>query len=383
MPDRRSDPPFLMTEMIEAEPALAERLVARLERDVRVAQLVTALRHTAEAGLPVVTTGEGTSLHAAMGLAAILATPPPAIGQHIGPGRGEAGDTLVGACLPRAVEAFELLALPPRNGLLIAVSHEGGTQATIEALEAAARCGAATALISVGTGSPAAVAARTVVATGEQDRSWCHTVGYLSPLVVAAVVGARLSHTGVDAVALRHLLEMGSAADQAGAAADALADADRVLVLGSGIDYVSARELALKLEEGARLPAVAHPLETVRHGHWAGVTDRTAVIVILTDAEGRGEPPRHTSRAVLRAAAALGARAAAIIGVEDDALPRDLTPAGRLRIPRVRGLEGVAAAALATAIPLQLLAERLARARGLNPDLIGRDDPRQAAAARF
>ncbi|MDQ6681647.1 MAG: SIS domain-containing protein [Chloroflexota bacterium] len=372
-----------MTEMIEAEPAFAARLLTRLERDVSVEQLVTALRHTAEAGLPVVTTGEGTSLHAAMGLAAILATTPPANGQHLGPVRGEAVDPPVEAFPPRAVEAFELLARPPRNGLLIAVSHEGGTQATIEALEAAARNGAATALISVGTGSPAAAAAGTVVATGEQDRSWCHTVGYLSPLVVAVVLSARLSHTGVDAIALRHLLEVASAANQAGVVANALADAERVLVLGSGIDYVSARELALKIEEGARLAAVAHPLETVRHGHWAAVTDRTAVIVILTDVEGRGEPLRHTSRAVLLAAAALGARAAAIIGVEDDAVPGDLTPAGRLRVPRARGLEGVAAAALATAIPLQLLAERLARARGVNPDLIGRDDPRQAAAARF
>jgi glucosamine 6-phosphate synthetase-like amidotransferase/phosphosugar isomerase protein len=37
--------------------------------------------------------------------------------------------------------------------------------------------------------------------------------------------------------------------------------------------------------------------------------------------------------------------------------------------------------ALGAAIPLQLLAERLARARGTNPDTLGREDPRQAAAA--
>jgi hypothetical protein len=37
--------------------------------------------------------------------------------------------------------------------------------------------------------------------------------------------------------------------------------------------------------------------------------------------------------------------------------------------------------ALGAAIPLQLLAERLARGRGLNPDTLGREDPRQAAAA--
>jgi hypothetical protein len=38
-------------------------------------------------------------------------------------------------------------------------------------------------------------------------------------------------------------------------------------------------------------------------------------------------------------------------------------------------------AALGAAVPIQLLAERLARARGTNPDTIGREDPRQAAAA--
>jgi fructoselysine-6-P-deglycase FrlB-like protein len=49
-------------------------------------------------------------------------------------------------------------------------------------------------------------------------------------------------------------------------------------------------------------------------------------------------------------------------------------------IPLSGSLPRQVSAALATAIPLQLLAERLARARGKNPDTIGRDDPRQAAA---
>ena len=39
------------------------------------------------------------------------------------------------------------------------------------------------------------------------------------------------------------------------------------------------------------------------------------------------------------------------------------------------------AASTGAAVPIQLLAERLARARGTNPDTIGREDPRQAAAA--
>jgi hypothetical protein len=44
-------------------------------------------------------------------------------------------------------------------------------------------------------------------------------------------------------------------------------------------------------------------------------------------------------------------------------------------------VEPAASALLGAALPLQLLAERLARARGVNPDTIGREDPRQMAAA--
>jgi hypothetical protein len=39
------------------------------------------------------------------------------------------------------------------------------------------------------------------------------------------------------------------------------------------------------------------------------------------------------------------------------------------------------AALLGTATPLQLLTERIARARGTNPDPIRRDDPRYAEAS--
>ena len=58
----------------------------------------------------------------------------------------------------------------------------------------------------------------------------------------------------------------------------------------------------------------------------------------------------------------------------------DLTPAGRLVVPATRDLPPVPAALLGSAMPLQLLAERMARARGVNPDAIGRDNAAQAAA---
>jgi hypothetical protein len=58
-----------------------------------------------------------------------------------------------------------------------------------------------------------------------------------------------------------------------------------------------------------------------------------------------------------------------------------LTPAGRIVIPEAAGVPGTVGALLGTATPLQLLTERIARARGTNPDAIRRDDPRYREAA--
>ena len=103
---------------------------------------------------------------------------------------------------------------------------------------------------------------------------------------------------------------------------------------------------------------------------------------MLTDAESWGVTIVERARAVLRSAEALGMPAAAIVAADlGDDLPAELTPAGRLSVPLGGRLSRIAAAAIGSALPLQQLAERLARARGRNPDTIGREDPRQAAAA--
>jgi hypothetical protein len=52
-----------------------------------------------------------------------------------------------------------------------------------------------------------------------------------------------------------------------------------------------------------------------------------------------------------------------------------------LIVDEARSLPAPVAALLGTATPLQLLTERIARARGTNPDPIRRDDPRYAEAS--
>ena len=84
---------------------------------------------------------------------------------------------------------------------------------------------------------------------------------------------------------------------------------------------------------------------------------------------------------LLGAAKALSVPAAAIIGDEiTGELDPDETPAGRIELPHTGRVPAIAGSLLASAIALQLLTERLARARNVNPDTLGREDAAQAAA---
>ena len=67
-------------------------------------------------------------------------------------------------------------------------------------------------------------------------------------------------------------------------------------VVGSGADRGTARELALKIEEGARRPAMARDLETLLHGHFVACGPDTGLIVIRTEGRGAtaGWPARRT-----------------------------------------------------------------------------------------
>ncbi len=362
MPPFRARPPYVMSEMIAAEPAVAERLVRRLAKDAALDRVATEIREAAEGGRPVITTGCGTSEHAAMGIAMLLTE---ALG--LAPGREV-----------RAVQALEALRRPLRDGLLLAVSHEGGTHTTLEAMRAAQAAGATTALVTVGAGSPGAALADHVVTTEEQDQSWCHTVGYLAPLVAGMALAAKLRKSRLDAAAIRALLDVSQDAHGPAEIAAAMVGTDRIVVAGAGPDAISARELALKISEGPRLAATAFELETMLHGHLAAVTRWTGLVLVLTDAS-----PAILARAhkLLAAAKALSVPAAAIIGDEiTGELDPDETPAGRIELPHTGRVPAPAGSLLASAVALQLLTERMARARSVNPDTLGREDAAQAAA---
>lgn len=368
-PVARGGPPYHMTDMIAAEPALAERLLGRLADPASGAwRLADAIREAARAGEPIVVTGCGTSEHGALGVAEIIA------------------DALVGAGgagpRPVAAQAFELALDPPSRGLVIGISHEGGTAATNNALSAAHVGGARTALVTVSDRSPGAVLADIVVTTDELDQSWCHTVGYVSPLLVATAVGAALRGVPVDAAEVRRLMADG-ARDTAAAEAMAatLADARHLIVIASGADRTAGRELTLKIEEAAWIPTAYRDLETFLHGHLPATGETTGLVLVLAEPRGRADRVARACQA-LAAAGAVGVRCGAIVTSDaGDAIEASLTRGGRLVVPDTRALPASVAALLGTATPLQLLTERIARARGTDPDPIRRDDPRYLAAS--
>jgi fructoselysine-6-P-deglycase FrlB-like protein len=360
-----------MTQMIAAEPSLSRRVLGYLAGlNGPAAELADAIRDAATAGAPIVVVGCGTSEHGALGFSAIVADAMRAAG-------------LAGSG-PVAAQALEAALEPQAGGLCIGISHEGGTAATIRAMEAARASGARIGLVTVSERAPAAGLADLLLVTRELDQSWCHTIGYLAPLLAGVAVGAILRGTPDGAGEVQALLAAGlteSSTASTEAIASTLAPVRHIVVVGSGADRAAGRELTLKIEEGAWIPSAYRDLETFLHGHLPATDETTGLVLILTDRRGETERTAR-ARQLLAAAGAIGVRSAAILSeAVARALPDTLTPAGRLVVPGEPDLPAPVASLLGTVSPLQLLTERIARSRGTNPDPIRRDDPRYANAS--
>ena len=228
------------------------------------------------------------------------------------------------------IDALEAVLRPPAADLVVLVSHEGGTPLTLEAARAFA--GPTWVVTGSADGELAALAAEVVVATPERETSYCHTASYTC--AVAALAALR----GEDVGWLPEAVAGALAADPL-----PVSEHERFLVVGAGRDWPTAQEAALKLREGVHVAAEAHLLEELLHGHLAAVDERVRCFVLA----GEG-------RAVARAADAVGALRE--LGCDVTLLPS--------RHPVV------------DIVPFQRLTLDLAEARGIDPDVIRRDEPR-------
>lgn len=366
-PELRSSAPWVMEDMIEAQVSLPETLGGSLARSAP--QLVEMLHAAAGVGEPVVVSAVGTSGHSARAVALIL--------------NGAMGESAVAVGPAEARESADQALAPRRKGLCIAISHGGLSTSTVRALAAAREAGAKTALITAAGNGPARDIADVVLTTPLRDKSYCHTVGYTSPMLTgfylaSAYRGEQFPAAGL-ARYLRELLTMRFGALQIGGE---LAKAERLVAAGSLIDVPTARELALKVAEGAWVPTSVLGVEDTLHGHLVAHDANSALVVVVTGGPG-ADHAAQGARELLMAARRIGLRTATILasGLQG-AIGSDDVTAGKLVIPQA-DLPELVTSLLGGALALQLLTVGLVHARGTNPDLLRREQApyREAVAA--
>ena len=260
-----------------------------------------------------------------------------------------------------------------RGSLVVGISQSGESPDVAGVVSAARRDGALTVAITNEPGSSLAVAAEHALACrAGRERAVAATKTYVAELAVIAALVAELTRGAAGTAgpgdlsgafpdvpdALAGVLAAAEAwVDRADALIESLAASDRALVVSRGYDYATALEVALKLKETSRIFAEGYSSADLLHGPVALAEPAIPMLVFRPDG-----PMGAALDGSVERARALGARpwivggrdlAATADGVRTVALPIDvpepLTP-------------------LAFAIPGQLVAESVARRRGMDPD---------------
>ncbi|HEV2541596.1 MAG TPA: SIS domain-containing protein [Methylobacterium sp.] len=320
---------FMAREIAEI-PAAAEAVLAAGE----AARIGARLR--AESFPFVVVCGRGSSGHAGVHLRYLIET-------RLG--------LPVSAAAPSVVTGY---ARPPQvaGALFVVVSQSGRSPDLVAATQAARAGGALTLALVNDPDSPAAQASDLVLpilAGPEQAVAATKTVtnsAIAGAALVAAWAGDRELEQGLSAMPER--LDRALALDWSAWSAD-LAEAPTAFVTGRGHSLGPLREIALKLAETLRLPALGYSAAELRHGPRASVSAATPVLA-LRQADPLAE------------------------GVDD--LVRDLTADG-LRVHACGGPLGTlpwigdghpACDPITMLVPAYRAIEAEARRRGLDPD---------------
>jgi glucosamine--fructose-6-phosphate aminotransferase (isomerizing) len=238
------------------------------------------------------------------------------------------------------------------RALVLGISQSGRTPEIVAALEFAAGRGALVAALTNDAGSPlaAAVPHALVTAAGE-ERSVAATKTYTTALAAVAEL-ARALGAGDLAGGLAALPDALAAAtglpeELVESAARSLLGAEAAVCIARGYAYATALEAALKLKEVTGLWAEGFSAADLRHGPRAAALGLPAVVF------HSGGPLARDVDGLERELAAAGSPLVSI-------------GAGRT-LPAAGGLcEELAPIALI--VPAQLVAERLARLRGRDPD---------------
>jgi glucosamine--fructose-6-phosphate aminotransferase (isomerizing) len=246
---------------------------------------------------------------------------------------------------------------------VVALSQSGRTPDVVEYVARARQQGALTIAVTNESESELAQAAELLLplAAGP-ERAVAATKTYVNQLAALALLaGSIASRGGETRRALARVAELMAGAlpelDRAVAKpANAFAFVGRMFVIGRGVEFATAREVALKLTETCRVAAEPLTATSLVHGPIAALDPLFPVWAIASRDE--------TLPAVLEAAARAGEAGAAIVASGNAALEVERA-AHALPVPEP---PSPLLAPLLSVLPGQLFAAALARAKGLDPD---------------
>jgi glucosamine--fructose-6-phosphate aminotransferase (isomerizing) len=257
----------------------------------------------------------------------------------------------VSASAPSVITAFRK-PLTLRNALFIVISQSGRSPDLVAATQSARAAGARTVAIVNAVPSPVAEAAELVVPIeAGPEHAVAATKTVIGSLVAGAALIAELADDGALRSALDRLPERLHRALMLdwSEISDALAAASAVFIASRGLGLSSAREIALKLAEVLRLPALGFSAAELQHGPRAALSSKTPIIMLrLMD---------ETAATVDQLASELREREIAL----------HLCGGPRSTLPWL-GDDEPATDAITMLVPAYRLIERTARAWGFDPD---------------
>jgi glucosamine--fructose-6-phosphate aminotransferase (isomerizing) len=255
--------------------------------------------------------------------------------------------------------------------LCIVISQSGETADTLAALREAKRRGATIfSVVNVVGSSIARESHATIYTQAGPEICVCSTKAYVTQLALLyllalclAGIAGRIDREAMRAY-VRDLVALPDAVEEAlGNAhhveelAERLADKTTFFFLGRGYDYAASLEAALKLKEISYLHAEAYAAGEMKHGPLALVEAGVVVVCIAT------QPGLFDK--MLSNLKEVAARDGLVVAVVPEGEHRaDASSEYLLRIPAVRP----EFSPIVVAVPLQLLAYRIARSRGCDID---------------
>lgn len=256
-----------MAREIAEVPEAARRLVARAGR---IDALVDRIRITRPR--VVVVCGRGSSGHVGAYLRYLFET--------------RAG-LLVSAAAPSIVTAYQR---PPdmREALFVLISQSGRSPDLVTATEVARSAGALTLAIVNDEHSPAASESDLVLPIGAgPEHAVAATKTVALSMLAGALIVAKLTEDGDFLDALQRLPDrlqdaLGCDWSEWG---NSLVSAPAAFVAARGYGLGTGREIALKITEALRLPALGYSAAELRHGPRAAITPETPVLALRQNDE--------------------------------------------------------------------------------------------------